>query len=327
MYNYLHEDWYILFQFSQTNRTILNQNHQVHCFLCNGFPCEKCASLPTECTCISTEHENENVSTCCKECGEILPVANQRSITCKMCGYVAEEFFQQTEWVDSQRCSVLTNSFRMSGNIKSSDGKQSKFINIIREEYNSRISRYNLGVRELTELCRKAHIQKGCLIFIKHHWMKYIDLKVSHKSVNRQGVFLYCIFVGCMESGFTRTINEICIGCGLPISYFRRGEKIMRGVKIKKGETESDFFYSRFIRLVQIQQLDFFYADEMNNVFNQVKHGLLCFSNDIVTLSIFCWVLQLHFEFDVSQIAKRFNVNLMVYPEIKKIIESCKEFK
>ena len=56
--------------------TIVNQNHQVHCFLCNGFPCEKCASLPTECTCISTEHENENVSTCCKECGEILPVAN-----------------------------------------------------------------------------------------------------------------------------------------------------------------------------------------------------------------------------------------------------------
>ena len=305
------------------NETVLNNQNEPHCFLCDGFPCETCGEIG-HCPCKDDSNNNNsvaNVKKKCKDCGEPLPLTSRRSLTCTNCGLIVEEFLQEEQWNDTQRCSVnLTNSFRISGFVK--NGTQKRFVNLIREEYNSRIARYNHGVRELKQLCQKANLPNACLIFIKHNWQNYVDLKVTHKSVNRQGVFLYCIFLGCLDAGVTRTIKEVCDACGLPLSCFRKGEKIMKEVKNKKMEIEKDFFYSRFVRLVHNLKLDPWHVNEMNNVFNKTKSKLLGLPNDAVTLSIFCWVLQLYYEFDVKQIAKHFKVNLGIFPEVKEIIEA-----
>ena len=301
--------------------TVLNNDDKVHCFLCDGFPCQTCGDLNH--TVCSGAVENPSASTIdkCKDCGVKLLCVGKRSLTCMNCGLVVEEFLQEEQWNDTQRCSVnLTNSFRISGFIK--NGSQKKFVNIIREEYNSRVARFAHGARELNQLCQLANLPNGCLIFIKHNWQIYIDLNVTHKSMNRKGVFLYCMFLGCLEAGVTRTIKEVCDSCNLPLSCFRKGEKIMKDVKSKKMEIEKDFFYSRFIRLVHNLKLDVWHANEMNNVFNKTKSKLLGYPNDAVTLSIFCWVLQLYYDFDVKQIAKQFQINLAIFPTVKQIIES-----
>ena len=308
------------------NETVLNNEKEIHCFLCNGFPCQACGDL-SHSSCSSEDvidemDTNVIVTTTCTECGKNLPQYGRRSLTCTGCGLIVEEFLQEEQWNDTQRCSVnLTSYFRISGFVK--NGNQKRFVNMMREEYNSRVSRYRLGVRELNQMCTKAGIPKSCLNFIKFNWQKYVDLGVCHKSIKRRGVFLYCIFLGCMEAGVTRTIKEICDLCKLPLNCFRKGEKIMKDVKSKKMENDGDFFYSRFIRLVYNLGLDPFHANEMNNVFNKTKDKLLMYPNDAVTLSIFCWVLQLHYEFNVKQIAKQFKVNLIIFPEVKEIIEQC----
>ena len=306
------------------NETVFNSQNEIHCFLCDGFPCQTCGDL-THSICSDSEDKTRiDEIKSCSECGKALPTFGRRSLTCTGCGLVVEEYLQEAQWNDTQRCSAkLTHGFRISGFVK--NGNQRRFVNLIREEYNSRIARYTHGVHELNQLCQRANLPNGCLIFIKHNWQKYVDLNVTHKSMNRQGVFLYCIFLGCLEAGVTRTIKEFCDACKLPLSCFRKWEKIMKEVKNKKMEIEKDFFYSRFIRLVHNLKLDVWHANEMNNVFNKTKTQLLGFPNDAVTLCIFCWVLQLYYEFDVKQIAKEFRVNLAIFPEVKEIIETICE--
>jgi hypothetical protein len=304
------------------DETIFKDNGDLHCFLCKGLPCQTCGDLShSVCPEKNIVVEKQNTVNRCEDCHEVLLQPGQRSLTCRACGLVNEEFLLEKQWSDTQRCSAPSNAFRISGFVK--NGNQKRYVNIVREEYNSRLARYNLGAHELNQLCTKAGIPKGCFTFIKYNWQKYVDMAVCHKSVKRKGVFLYCIFLGCMEAGFTRTIKEICDLCDMPLSNFRKGEKIMKEVECRRGEAEADFFYSRFIRLVQQQKMDFWLAEEMNKVFNKTKSKLACYPNDALTLAIFCFVLQIHYSFDISQISKQYKMNLAIYPEVKSIIESC----
>jgi hypothetical protein len=254
-----------------------------------------------------------------------LPLANRHNLICTTCGLVVEEFYGEQQWVDSQRCGVNTNGFRISGFV-GQKGKNGHWINMVREEYNSRKSRFNLGVREIVQLCTKGNIPSGCMVYIKHIWQMYIDANVCHKSANRLGVFIYCIFLGCHDAGYTRTIKELCDSMDIPQSWFRKGEKIMKSIASKGRDSNNNenFFYSRFIRLVQNEKMPFWYATEMNEVFEKAKGQMAPFPNDSVTCCIFYWVVQQNNigDVDLKKIAKSFGNKLGIFNDVKQILNN-----
>lgn len=313
------------------------------CYLCEMKSCNICnINYFDNCEC---EENNELMKTnydICSHCGGETLIDNSYYV-CSKCGIINKDIVYSKSWNYKTTSSSqhefdnnLTNTKIGSENnciMEFTDANGNKYKKKLQTiqyqgQYNSERQKYENGIMDIKKISVLNNINESIISYVKEYWKKFMKLKKNNKGIIRRAIIANCFFYGFIESGFERTVLEICKMMDIDIKTYKKGEKIIRPILYDLSdsklnlEDEEDMYQNRFIRLVNEMELPFYLSSEMNDLYNQKCIALRLQNTENIIGSIFIHILDKHFNINKNiNIYDKVGIKKNSFYSIRKILQ------